>query len=767
MRWQICALAAALASAAPLAPAQTSSPQLEEVLVTAQHREESLRETPISLVTFNQEQLEKQRISNITNLNGLVPNFNIDSFPENNSTLRLFIRGVGLTDTQITQDAAVGVYLNNAYIARSTGLAFDVADLERIEILRGPQGTLYGRNTTGGALKLVTKKPDLEYLEFDQTVSAGNQDLFSSKTSANIPFGERYAAKAAYFFEEVDGYIDNTGPGGSFGDKESKGFRFDLRADFTDSLIMDYAYDVSKIKYYNYTPQAVFPRPSGGGLDDLLAIIGNIAENYIDYSTNRIGTLSTVSPLLPTDTEIEGHTLNIEWLVNDSVTLRSITAYRELDDKRYIDFSSGSSEGFRINFFEATIGAEAGTDRLDLPTVRPHLTQDQFSQEFQLLGNIGDRWDYMAGVYYFEESADEDSPLHHIFSAFPFADNGTIYNYGSEFNSIDNKAYAFFTQWTWTPDLLEDRLHLTLGWRYSKDNRKATRAVLDRVVLDNVTNVAGFTESDFDASGDKDFDDSSIAAIVEYDLSDTKNAYIKYAEAYKSGGFNIRDPDEASFENGFEEEKLQSYEAGLKGEFMDRRLRLNSAVFYQEFKDYQYNFQIPGTIQNTRVFNVDGGEMSGIELDVSVLATQNLFFQASYAYLDSELDDVISPITGELEQFDFTNAPEHTYSLMADYVFSAVTFGVLSVNASYNYVDTRQKNNADTFRGEYDLINARLSLSEVEGLGGLWSAALWGKNLQDSDYEAFTFDNLPQATRAITWADGISFGIDISYSFSQ
>src|SRR6056297_4043886 len=125
---------------------------LEEVLVTAQHREESAQTTPISLFTMNAQQLEKQRISNIGNLNGLVPNLTIDNFPANNQTLRVFIRGVGLTDTQITQDPAVGVYLNDAYIARSTGLAFDVADLERIEVLRGPQGTLYGRNTTGGAI---------------------------------------------------------------------------------------------------------------------------------------------------------------------------------------------------------------------------------------------------------------------------------------------------------------------------------------------------------------------------------------------------------------------------------------------------------------------------------------------------------------------------------------------------------------------------------------------------------------------------------------
>ena len=148
---------------------------LEETLVTAQHRSESAQSIPISLFTMNFEQLKKQRINGIAGLNGLVPNLDIDSFPANNQTLRLFIRGVGLTDTQVTQDAAVGVYLNGAYIARSTGLALDIVELERIEILRGPQGTLYGRYTTGGALNLITKKPAMDNVTFDQTLSAGNR----------------------------------------------------------------------------------------------------------------------------------------------------------------------------------------------------------------------------------------------------------------------------------------------------------------------------------------------------------------------------------------------------------------------------------------------------------------------------------------------------------------------------------------------------------------------------------------------------------------
>jgi iron complex outermembrane receptor protein len=763
MRRQLFTLAAALLPIAQPAPAQERETELEEVIVTAQHRSESAMDTPISLFTLNAEQLDKQRISGIGDLNGLVPNLNIDSFPANNQTLRLFIRGVGLSDTQITQDPAVGVYLNDAYIARSAGLTFDVADLERIEVLRGPQGTLYGRNTTGGAIRLITARPDLDAVSASQTLGTGNRDLFRSKTSVNMPFAEKYATKLAYFYEDVDGFTNNEGPGGGFGDRKSEGFRLDLRAELSDTLTLDYGYDNSKIEYYNYTAQAVFPRAPGDGQ---IAIIGTIAEQYIQYSENRIKELATSVPLLPTNTDIDGHALNADWIINDSMTLRSITAWRELHDKSYVDFASGATEEFRIDFNSAVVGANAGDARLDLPVVRPDLQQEQFSQEFQLLGNVNDSIEYLAGLYYFWEQAKEDAePLHHIFDAYPFG-AGTIYNMKSEYNEIENDAYAIFTQVTWTPDILEERLHLTLGGRYSRDSREAKRNVTDWTVLDLDTSVLSLQgPKQFSANPDNNFDDASFAFISEYDLQEHYNVYAKLSEAYKSGGFNIRDPEEEAFNYGFKEEKLRAAEIGFKGEALDRRVRMNTAIFYQKFSDFQYNFQIPGTIGATRVFNIDNGEMSGIEVEVMAMPTTGLLLQASYAYLDSELDDVDNPFTGQVESASFGSAPKNTYSLVAGYTFPATSVGVVNANASYNFVDKRQTDSDTLYRDAYDLINARIALSEIPGLGGQWEIAAWGKNLTDNNYEAFTMDNLPQASRAVIWGDGRSYGVDITYRF--
>lgn len=748
------------------ARAQERESVLEEVLVTAQHRTESAMSTPISLVTMNNEQLEQQRIVSISDLNGLVPNLAIDSFPANNQTLRLFIRGVGLSDTQITQDPAVGVYLNGAYIARSAGLTFDVADLERIEILRGPQGTLYGRNTTGGAIKLITRTPALKEFSAAQTLSAGNNDLFSSKTSVNLPIAQKYAAKLAYFYEDVDGFTNNDGPGGGFGDRESNGFRLDFRADFSDAVSLEYGYDNSKIHYYNYTAQAVFPRTSGDGL---LSVIGDVVvdNEYVQFSENRFSSLATSVPLLATDTRIEGHTANVEWTINEHMALHSITAWRELRDKTYTDFASGATPQFRIDFNSAVIGADAPVgQRMDLPAVRPALQQEQFSQEFQLLGDINESIEYLAGFYYFWEQAKENAqPLHHNFDVFPFG-GGTIYNLSSEYNEIENDALALFTQFTWTPDILERRLHLTLGGRLSRDSREASRDVTDTTVIDLTTSVSNLLPPEvFSANPDQDFDDTSFTFIAAYDVQEHINVYAKYAGAYKSGGFNIRDPQEEGFTNGFKEEKLNAVELGFKGEAMDRRVRLSSAIFYQKFEDYQYNFQIPGTISGTRVFNIDNGEMSGIELELMALPTTGLLLQASYAYLDSQLDDVENPFTGEIESASFGNAPKHTYSVIVGYTFPDTAIGVVNANASYNYVGKRNEESETTYRDAYDLINARIALSAIPGLGGQWEVALWGKNLADNDYVAFALDNLPQASRAVIWGDGRSYGMDVTYRF--
>lgn len=738
--------------------------RLEEVLVTAQKITESAQSTPISLVAFNAGKLEKLGISNIGDLQAQVPNLLVDQFPSSNQTLRLFIRGVGVADVQVTQDPAVGVYLNGVYLPRSTGLAGDVADLERIEVLRGPQGTLYGRNTTGGALNLITSKPSRDALSFTQVIGTGNRDRLYAKSSLNLPLGEEHAVKLALLFDQLDGFVDNSGPGGDFGDRDSRAYRLDWRWHASDTFTLDYSWDKSLIESYNYTPQAVLPGIPTGGPEDA-AILSS--RRFVRYGENRFSQLASSAPLLPNDTEIEGHAMTLEWYAA-SLSIKSITAWRELSDSSYIDFASGASEEYRLDFQSITVGPDS-TAPTSYDAVRTRIEQQQFSQELQFVGEFGERWRYIAGLYYFTEDARENwFPLHHI-NSFPLIgadDQADAITVRAEDNKVENEALAAYGQVTWTPTVANSRLHFSLGWRHSRDDRAVDRIFRQDTYIDSGDLVLGPLEViDFAAKADKTFDDDSFSFMVEYDWTEDFHAYGKYIEAYKSGGFNTRDPDPDFFSQGFEEEKNRTVELGFKGELLANQLRVNGAVFYSDFSDFQLNVHLPGGISDTRVFNSGTATLSGFEMELTAFPWYGLLCSLSYAYLDSEVDDIIDPFTGLPRSFNFPNAPRNTASLDIDYQLPPLPFGELAASITYNYVDERDQANEALKRDEYSLLNARLSLSGLNALAGAFTVSAWIKNALDDDYVVFAFDNLPHASRAVHWGEPRTWGLDLKYEY--
>lgn len=736
--------------------------RLEEVVVTAQRRTQSALDTPISLISFDRNSLDTLGITSIADIEAQSPSLVIDTFPSSNQTLRLYIRGIGVGDVQVTQDPAVGVYLDGVYLARSTGLASDVADLERIEVLRGPQGTLYGRNTTGGAVNLVTARPDPSELAFRQVVGAGNRNRLYAKSVLNLPLGEHNAVKLSALYDSLDGFIDNEGPGGDFGDRRSTAYRFDWRWQAGESLLIDYAWDDATIESHNYTPQAIYPGvPTGGPAD--AAILSS--QRFVTYGKRRFDSLSTSVPLKPNDTDVNGHTLTFDWQLK-TVRLKSITAYRELEDDSYIEFASGASEEYRVDFGSIQLGTES-TAPLDFGSVRTALEQDQFSQELQVFGAARDNVDYVLGLYYFEEDARENwFPLHHIFSFPLIATDDTAYavNIRAEDNRITNEALAAYAQVTWSPDFAASRLHLSVGWRYSRDEREVERIFQEQNYIDFGNIVLGPTEeTDFSASSRQSFDDHSFTFIAEYDLAEDMRAYGKIAEAYKSGGFNTRDPDPVFFAEGFDEEKNTSIELGFKGELLSNQLRVNAAAFWSEFDDLQLNFLLPGGISDTRVLNSGEARISGIELSLLSTPLTGLLCSLDYAYLESDIDDVIDPFSGEPRSFTFPSAPRHTAKVSVDYRLPTFPIGSLALNVNYNYVDVRKAENPNLDRDQYRLLNARLTWSGLSTKVGDFSVGAWVKNALDDDYESFAIDNLPHASRAILWGETRTWGIDFEY----
>lgn len=376
--------------------------QLEEVLVTAQKKVESLQDAPISIKAFGPQQLEAQGIEGLGDIGTKVPGMTVEPFPINNATLRIFIRGVGIFDVQVTQDAPVGVYMDGIYIARSTGTAIDIADLERIEILKGPQGTLYGRNTTGGAINLITRRPSVDEFEFKQKFVLGDRNLLTSNTMINLPLSETLAAKLAYMYSTQDGYIDNTGPGGDFGDKEVQGVRLDMRWQPIDALTVDYTYDKSAFDYHNYMYQAqLLPRISKGQSDP---VKNNGAEATV-FSDDRLDALASGPPYEESSTDIDGHALTFDWQ-SESYRLKYIAAYRTLEDASYADLGGGKgSTEYRIDTHAYDGVAAQQVFGGPSPLVIPVISQRQWSHELQLGQDdmFDGQFEYILGAYYFEE----------------------------------------------------------------------------------------------------------------------------------------------------------------------------------------------------------------------------------------------------------------------------------------------------------------------------------------------------------------------------
>lgn len=792
---------------------QASDPPmgLEEIVVTAQKREESLQDTPIALDAFSEAALEREGISNVGDLANNVPALTIEPFPINNTQLRIYIRGIGLIDAQVTQDPPIGVYIDGAYIARSSGLATDIADLQRIEVLRGPQGTLYGRNSTGGAINLITKRPNPEEFEFKQAFTIGNRALFSSKTSVNIPITDTSALKAAYFMKEVDGFIDNKGPGGDYGDKEIEGYRIDFSWDVSDRLRLDVALENTDVDHFNYTYTPIFPSadvdtgdPSGDAVQNLIrsGAIDFYQGVYTFDPDDRPDRLDSAVPLLPSDTRIRGHQLTLAYSLNDNLEIKYVYAQRELFDGAAIDLAAGpTSDGYRLDnnaifSFDHTSGTGVPVRRTThYNDTRPELDQEQFSHELQFLGSaLDERLTYITGLYYFEETGVEDNlEVHHQLSG-PLGDTGQrVEVLTQQHATIDNDAWAVFSQVTWNPDILEDRLSLTLGARHSEDGRRSTffRRLATFLVTpgdldaqDRDANDVGIKVSDatIDPTGSKQYKDDSFAYIVEFDLSDEINLYAKQTEAYKSGGFNIREPvggavggdaSERRFSNGFEEEKVTAQEIGVKAQLLDNRLRINSDVFRSSFKDQQLNFSIPGSLTDTSVANAGSSTLQGFELDMTWLAARSLILVLNYAYLDSEIDEAINPLTGATtNQFVFNSAPRHAYTAAIDWTVRENGYGRLALNATYSFTDERNGGGVKEFttfqadrQDDFAVLNARLGYYDIPVFGGLLTVAAWGKNLADTVYTINNIHNLPQAGRASLWGEPRTYGLDLIFSY--
>ena len=728
---------------------------LDEILVTAQKKTENLQDVPISITAFQKESLEAFGIDEIEDFAANIPNVFVNSFNVDSTAARIFIRGMGQNDIQLTQDPSVALYVDGIYVGTSIGSGFESIDLQRVEVLRGPQGTLYGRNATGGAVNLITAKPSLDEWAFSQSVTTGNFDQLKTKSTLNIPLGNAAAIKLAYLDSERDGVVENRGPGEDFGTEDRENFRTDLRINPADSFTIDYAYEKMSLQDSQRLEQVALTDNSFGFLP---AGIINLNE----VSAKRLDTVTSLRPIAKNDVDIEGHTLTLTYDVTSDFAIKSITGKRQLDSMSLGDgVATASVDGglYLLNLGQPGPGVPTGPGAPSLGAA--HVEFEQFSQELQFLGSALDaQLDYVAGVYFYKDESVRSG-------------NGSI-SLGLprmlSLTEAKNTSFALFAQTTYSPDSLDNRWHFTLGSRFSMDNREAFR-------INN--NAGSFLASAPDgANYDEDFTNFNPSFTVAYDVDDDTSVYAKIVSGYKSGGTSQRSASLEFFEAGFDEEEVLTYELGYKADLRDNRLRINSAIFYSEFDGFQTSLQTGPTPGDRDFIGVDNTTIQGVEIDFTAKLSDRLTAFVGYGYQESDLGKSIvnyvdsndvsqsAQLTGELSY-----TPKHSAVAYVDYQIP-LDNAELNFHLGYSYQADAQTsvNVADNSPiGSRNLIDAYVSLADIDLLdvAGKFKVAVWGKNLADQEYEMMSQSpyNFVDADKSITFGDPRTYGLTLTYEY--
>lgn len=619
---------------------------VEDIVVTARRREESLQDVPVAVTAVSGEQLEARGAIDITELARSTPSLTLNAARGSNSTLISFIRGVGQQDPLWGFDPGVGLYIDDVYVARPQAAVLDIFDVERIEVLRGPQGTLYGRNTIGGAIKYVTRRINVDEPEGSIRASYGSYDQRDFVATAALPFSDDFAVSASLGRYLRDGYGVNLNTGNEHYNKDVTAFRASAEWTPTDSLFFRLAGDIVKDDsnarhgHRETAPSPTDPYDTAAGAGD----------------TNKV--------------VAKGLSLTGEWAVNDWLTLKSITAARDGFTRGNIDFDN----------LPGPI--------LDIPA---RYDDEQFSQEFQAL-LTGDRWSAVAGVYYMDATAsgafDTVVGLYdqNAISGLP-AGTLPVGLTTLTSGSVDTKSYAVFGDVSFD---VTDALSLSVGGRFTHDEKTGT--VFRQQYLgirspdfgNNAVVPIGGPRTNYTAT--REFEEFTPRVSASYKFGPDLTAYASWGKGFKSGGFDMRGdavlyPDTV---NGYDPEIVETYEIGLKGSLFDRRFTFATAIFDSSYEDQQITTQYPaGATVASVVDNVGSSSIRGWEFEGRLRATPALTFQGTLSYIDAKFDEFLAYIpTGPLNATcptqpgcfvdvsnarDFQNTPEWTGSIGATY----------------------------------------------------------------------------------------------------
>ncbi|ARN75180.1 TonB-dependent receptor [Oceanicoccus sagamiensis] len=751
--------------------AQGETLQLEEVMVTARKRQESLQDVPVS-VTAIAGQLQNSAVKNLKDLQNFVPNVSIDSTPASTSA-SISIRGISFQEPDKSLDPPVGVILDGVYIGTAAGQILNNFDLERIEVLRGPQGTLFGKNTIGGAVNVVRTAPTKEFGGKVQ-LGLGDWDKQELKAVVNTPLTDKGGFKFYANKSEHDGYMDNDIANTDVGVVDFQQLGATIAFDVTDTF--DVALTVERIEddsdwgaWSNFNDGTTIPClasigpviPIGGGatIPNPIPQDPNAAPGAGCAATDSNSDEDHSSTNEPNSAEVTNDFvgLTMNWMVGDW-QLTSITGTVDREEDARLEYDSSS-----VEFLYISSASE----------------YEQFSQEFRINGNVNDNINLTAGLYYWDSEYKQAQTSYDMWWYLGFGEGFEVpldptdpasptiplpLPQGDVTQSLENKgtntAYSVFASMDW--QLTEDLL-LNLGGRYTDEEKTFEGANVGFVSASLGTLVPDGPRQKFDES----WTEFSPRVALQYTINDDLMAFASYSEGFRSGGYFARSTVVDG--NAYDPEYVETWELGIKSEWLDNRLRLNATAFMSDYLDKQEEIIIfagDPPSANTVVRNASDVELSGLELELTAQLTSGLSVYLNAGYLDTEYTDFVADINGDGNETDnsglqIRNAPEKTVGVGADY-FADLGFGEFGAHYNYRWSDEYQtifNNNPLGKVDSYGMHHASFDLT----VDDKYKVSVYGRNLTDERYARVVI--IPNFTHFGQYNAPRNYGVEFTYSF--
>lgn len=619
----LCGTALALVLAAPASAqsADTSAPEAAststipgDIVVTARRRAENLQDVPVAITALTGAMLQERNITDVTALDGIAPNVKVVE-SNSNTTTYIQIRGSVTTNPNPGYEPAAAMYIDGVYIGKAVGSTIDIADIDHIEVLRGPQGTLFGRNTLSGAVNIITRKPSGEFGGMVK-IGAGNYGRRVAQGNVDLPSFGNVSVKLAGLWSERNGYLKTRAdpfgivPGSTptvkrLGDEKSQALRAAIRYEPSSDVVFDYTVDYNRVR--NTPAQGTLQSLGTGGIFDPAspAYVGVPLNLYVQTNKRpreNYATAGVDGAKLFEGVKSWTHALTGTFEVG-ATTIKSITAYRDLEWQQSLDLDASPLPL-----------AAAGSD----------LDYWQFSQEFQASGKVG-RLNYTGGLYYFRDHGDAANPQQFF---------GTSLVNDAVFKT---RAYAVYAQVDWNPPILDDKLTLTAGYRYSHERKTVQR----------FASAGGFITIPSDTRAAETFTGSTPTFVAKFDVTDDFNVYAKYSEGFKSGGFSTDATTPATAITPYDPEIVKSVELGSKLRLFDGRLRINAAAFFDKHNDQQIAVFTPTPAGFVTLTTNDArSKIKGFELEVQATPVDGLLLSANVGHTDAKFTEFFAVVGG-------------------------------------------------------------------------------------------------------------------------